>query len=87
MPAEPPITWKAPPEAAVERSRHRTGKYTYIAEACRERPGEWAQLPTVFSPESARVTVQRIRKGLMAGFEEGLFEAIFSGGEVYVRFR
>lgn len=79
------IIWEDPPERAIRLSAR--GKYKDFAEALREHPGRWARLPGErLSASSAQGTAQNIRRGTMATFPKGEYEAVVDGTKVYVRF-
>lgn len=85
------IVWEQPPEELVQRSGRGPGHYVEFALALRERPNEWALLPGLRNgnprtESSGKGTAQNIRRGKVHGFNRGEYEAVSTGGKVWVRF-
>lgn len=76
------LTWKEPPEGAVERSRKQGTAWVTEAAEMRARPGEWRVL-AVFPPDekgsngTARTLASRIKSGHYAAMRPaGAFDAL-----------
>jgi hypothetical protein len=72
--------FEVPPTTARSRAIS-PSKWTEVAEALRERPGEWARVSTHQTEESAKQAASGIRNGNRSGFEpKGTFDAVFGAG-------
>lgn len=70
-----------------EPTRGRNPLYSAFADALRENPGRWAVWPRSFkNRSSAGVTAGNIKRGRMANFPSGHFDALSRDGKLYVRF-
>lgn len=73
----------APPPREYGRNR----LYSEFAEALRSRPGEWAIWPReVKNKTTASATAMNIKRGKLANFPDGEFDARAAQGVVYVRY-
>lgn len=77
------VVWETPPERRAEGQR----AWRPIAEALRQRPGEWARVAEVSSQSSATSTATNIKRGRYAGLAAGEYESrsvTRKGGPHYV---
>lgn len=77
------IEWADPPAAQGSPLTRR--EQCEFAEQLRDRPGNWAVLPTNGSSVAVRALASRINRQKQSAFGEG-FEAVTRSGTVYVRF-
>ena len=61
------IVWQDPPPVPPPVGRQKPSKYAVLAEALRERPGQWA-LATTLGSDSSTIT-SYLKKRLGPGFE------------------
>lgn len=79
------LQWEDPPEHAL--NNRPGGQYRDFTAALRQNPQRWALLPGERASEnSARSTLQNLRRGKMVNFPKGEFEAVIDRTKIYVRF-
>lgn len=81
---EQPV-WQDPPASAVDGRR--STSHEHLADALRDRPGEWALIARYQTRDRASSVASHIRRGRAAAWEPaGAFEAAFDGGDLYARY-
>lgn len=79
------LQWEDPPAHAL--TSQRPGQYREFATALRDNPQRWAVLPGERASEnSARSTLQNLRRGKMSNFPKGEFEAVIDKTKIFVRY-
>lgn len=79
------LEWEEPPVEAF--TNNPSGFYSLLAQALREKPGEWAIVPRKFATSSsAQATAGNIRRGKVGAMPKGKYEAVASDTKIWVRY-